>query len=423
MRPLALSVLLVTLTACDVKSEKDPVDTSDSGDPAAQDLDQDGWTTVDDCDDEDPAVHPEADERCNEIDDDCDGDTDEDATDAAIWYADADADGFGDASETVTSCAAPSGYLADATDCDDADPGSNPDADEVCDQVDNDCDGAVDDEDDSVEGTTSWYGDLDGDGFGDPEDDRLACDQPEDAVADDQDCDDQDDTVYPGAEELCDGVDSNCDGEVDEGVVGSGDACPAESCAALLTEGEASGAFWIDPDGSGAVEPFEVYCDQATDDGGWTLVLKTDRSSNAHNTSKAVSPEELATADLDTVAKLQDAAIQALQAASTTGGEVRIVADGTADNLIVKDFTWSVDMPSSYSNDLLAKMASDKDWSDGFLCYDSDGATSPGCTSDHFCFGIDDDAHACVRRWSATGIWLNYGIYSGTYYEATIWVR
>ena len=106
-----------------------------------------GWVAVDgDCDDTDPAIHPEADELCNGVDDDCDNRVDEDdATDATTWYPDQDGDGYGSDAGAAAACFQPSGSLAIGGDCDDSDPAVNPEAAEViCDLVDNDCDGEAD---------------------------------------------------------------------------------------------------------------------------------------------------------------------------------------------------------------------------------------------------------------------------------------
>ena len=202
----------------------------DDDDPAVgaaltghQDLDGDGYGDPDstaegceavqddnDCDDADPAVHPGAAELCGGGDEDCDGVVDVDAVDATPWYLDQDADGWGDAEQGV-ACTVPDGGSADAGDCDDLDETVHPGADELCGGGDEDCDGQTD-EDDAAD-AASWYVDADGDGYGDPDQASTACEQPEGWLADGSDCDDADPEISPGAEELCDDVDDDCDGE------------------------------------------------------------------------------------------------------------------------------------------------------------------------------------------------------------------
>lgn len=99
-----------------------------------------------DCDDSSGSISPVASEYCNSIDDNCDGTVDEDsALDAIVWYLDADSDGYGDASYTTTACSVPSGYVSNATDCDDTTSLANPGLTEICsDGIDNDCDGTAD---------------------------------------------------------------------------------------------------------------------------------------------------------------------------------------------------------------------------------------------------------------------------------------
>jgi len=169
-----------------------------------------------DCDDGDAGVFPGADEACDGRDRDCDGAVDEDAADALSFYSDGDGDGFGDATAVVMGCAAPADAVRDASDCDDSDGAVFPGADELCDGLDNDCDGEVDDPD--VLPRYPLFDDVDGDGFGDPTTSRVSCD-PTGGVDEPGDCDDTDPDIHPRAPEICDapvGLDNDCDGAVDE---------------------------------------------------------------------------------------------------------------------------------------------------------------------------------------------------------------
>jgi len=193
----------------------DPADYNCDGSTAYSDSDGDGFAACEECDDTDAAVSPAGTELCDGIDNDCDGSVDEaDAADAGAWYADADADGYGDGASTTTACSAPSGYVADATDCDDGDSGAFPGAPEYCDATDNDCDGTVDEA--SAVDASTWYADVDADGYGDITSTQDACTAPSGYVSDATDCDDDDAVANPGADEYCDGHDDDCDGDVDE---------------------------------------------------------------------------------------------------------------------------------------------------------------------------------------------------------------
>ena len=171
-----------------------------------------------DCDDSAAEINPAALEICNGVDDNCIEGTDEDsAVDALTWYADTDLDGFGDPSNTRSSCEAPSGYGSDSSDCDDTQAAVNPEAEEICNSVDDDCDGVVDP--DTSSDALTWFEDTDADGYGHPSRDTQACAQPSGYVADDQDCKPYDGAINPGATEVCDGSDNDCDGDTDEGVL------------------------------------------------------------------------------------------------------------------------------------------------------------------------------------------------------------
>ena len=167
----------------------------------------------DDCDDDDASINPEASELCDRTDNDCDGSADEDALDASEWHADVDGDGYGDSDSSLFSCDAPKGHLTDGSDCDDMDAQINPEAAEICDNLDNDCDGSTDE--DATDAPT-WYYDSDGDGYGDPKNTFADCMAGPYGVENDEDCDDTDPQVNPDGEETCDNRDNDCDGSTDE---------------------------------------------------------------------------------------------------------------------------------------------------------------------------------------------------------------
>ncbi|MEC9492570.1 Lcl domain-containing protein [Flexistipes sp.] len=162
-----------------------------------------------DCDDSDPDINPGATEIYDSKDNNCDGSTDEGFS---IYYEDSDGDGYGNPSSSTYATSQPTGYVTDNTDCDDSDANINPGATEVVDGVDNNCDGSID------EGAITYYFDSDGDGFGDPTDNTTVIGDPPtiDLVSNNTDCDDNSSDVYPGAAELADNKDNDCDGDIDE---------------------------------------------------------------------------------------------------------------------------------------------------------------------------------------------------------------
>jgi len=214
LRPLTLTTLALALVAvgCDPADKSGSTSSEVDSDPdGLTDEDGDGFTADEDCSDGDASVSPGAVELCNGIDDDCDGLVDEDVTDT--WWLDADGDGYGDAGAPTEACTPPADTVANADDCNDADDAVHPGATEVCNEIDDDCDTDIDEDVGSV-----FYADADGDGYGDPGSSTIACETPPDHVADASDCADGDAEIHPGATEVCDEKDNDCNEVVDEGV-------------------------------------------------------------------------------------------------------------------------------------------------------------------------------------------------------------
>ena len=136
---------------------------------------------------------------------------------ATTYYADADGDGFGNAASTTLSCTgAPSGYVANNTDCNDSNASIKPGGTEVCNALDDDCDASID------EGLTftTYYQDLDGDGYGTNAATTSSCagSAPSGYAAANTDCNDANASIKPGATEICNGIDDDCDALIDDGV-------------------------------------------------------------------------------------------------------------------------------------------------------------------------------------------------------------
>ncbi len=141
------------------------------------------------------------------------------------FYADLDGDGFGNPHEFVHDCYPPFGYVGNSNDCDDSNTSIHPGAVEICNGLDDNCDGSID------EGVSiTFYKDSDGDGYGNPDSATQACSQPSGYVKNNLDCDDFNAYVNPATYEVCDTVDNNCNGIINDGVLS---------------------AYYIDSDGDG----------------------------------------------------------------------------------------------------------------------------------------------------------------------------
>jgi MYXO-CTERM domain-containing protein len=147
-------------------------------------------------------ANPEKSEECDGVDNDCNGEIDEvSSPEAKEYFLDQDGDGFGVATDVIKACALPIGYAERAGDCNDDEARAFPDAQEVCDGVDNNCRSGIDE--DAAIDVKTWYEDGDGDGYGNRNISEEGCDAPEEgtwvAAGKPLDCDDTDALTGPCA--------------------------------------------------------------------------------------------------------------------------------------------------------------------------------------------------------------------------------
>ncbi|HCP46968.1 MAG TPA: hypothetical protein DIU15_13055 [Deltaproteobacteria bacterium] len=226
------------------------------------DADSDGSLAWSDCDDLDPTAADQG------LDGDCDGtpsyeDCDDNDSSSTIVATDGDCDGVltdddcddSDPNATTAALDADCDGSLTVDDCNDSNADIFPGASESCDGVDEDCDSVIDN------GL-----DTDADGV-------TPCGPDGISGTVDDDCDDDDSSIFPGAEEECDGIDNDCNTIVDDDGLGGTLVCPYVSCAAVIQANPSApdGLYWLDPDGDGGASPYQIYCLHSVDGGGWEV--------------------------------------------------------------------------------------------------------------------------------------------------------
>ncbi len=419
-----------------------------------------------DCDDTDDAVSPDAAEVCDGADNDCDGTIDLDPTDALTWYVDDDGDGYGTTASTETACDPPAGYALHDGDCDDTDPSYNPgaleadctdpndyncdgstgyddadsdgfaacedcddstadaneDAQEICDGIDNDCDGDIDGDDGSLSGGTVFYGDSDGDGYGGSQYQQVTCSAPPGFVANNDDCDDLDATSHPGASEVCDGADNDCDTDVDEGVGstwyqdsdgdGYGNGSVTETACDVPSGYVGNGLDCDDFNATTNPASYEVCdgadndCDGSTDEDAinattWYVDGDSDGyGSSASTTTGCNQPSGYADNDND----CDDAEIAVNPAATEICDSIDNDCDGTTDQNAADASTFYTDLDGDgYGNTASATQACSVPTghvSTGADCDDTNQQVHPGV--DEVCDSIDNNCDGTTDENTAT---------------------
>jgi hypothetical protein len=307
----------------------------------------------DDCDDAEPLAYPYAAEACDGLDNDCDGTADEGVL--TTFYTDSDGDTYGDGGAPLEACEAPLGYVTNDDDCDDSTQRSQPGNPETCDELDNDCNGLVDD---GV--NTRYYADVDSDGFGDASYTQDACTPPTGYVLDATDCNDRAGGVNPGATEVCNSIDDDCDTVSDEP-----DAADAPT--------------WYldaDTDGYGTSATSIVQCEAPT---GHVLVASDCDDARALTNPGAT---EFCNGIDDNCNGVSDE--------DGSADEISWYFDGDRDGFgDPSDYTIQCSPPSGHV-------------ADGSDCDDTRGSTYPG--ADETCDGLDNDCDGTVDDVPTDGI-------------------
>ncbi len=266
-----------------------------------------------------------------------------------MWYADNDADSYGDANSAILACSQPEGYVTDNTDCNDSDPGTFSER--------------------------MWYADSDADTHGDANSTMQACSQPEGYVIDNTDCNDNDSSIHPEAVEICDGTDNDCNADTGDGSGESwyGGSCDGpdtdlcsegiyecingmQSCADITGDIDEVCSDGIDNDCDGTVDEIDILESLTVNINPAADVLVNDGNSDQNYGSDLTlgiegSPEKIAYLRFDVTGlsrPVQSARLRLeVVDRSSSGGTIHTISDNSWDeNTVTFDTRPDIDGPA-----------------------------------------------------------------------------
>jgi streptogramin lyase len=239
---------------CNQKVDEGFPNTDDDGEADCIDVDDDndGDPDVVDCAPLDPAINHQAKEICDGVDNDCNSLSDEPNSGGCVFFfKDKDDDGWGMENKSQCLCGPSDEYSADKPgDCDDSTWAINPDGTEVCNNQDDNCDGVTDNT--NALGCKDYFADADSDGYGAGQPMCICWPNDEYKTLNSGDCNEESPAIHPNVPELCDNIDNNCDGQVDEGVSSTCGNCDP-NCNKVEIGPVGSEQFALDEENSSAL--------------------------------------------------------------------------------------------------------------------------------------------------------------------------
>jgi hypothetical protein len=356
-----------------------------------------------DCNNSNAAVHSITTEVCNNFDDDCDGTADDDLT-FVNYYVDTDGDGYG-AGAASNLCSNPgSGYSTNADDCDDAVSTINPGATESCNDVDDDCNGIID----NNIVFTNYFVDNDGDGYGAGTASNSCSNLGAGFVTNNTDCNDANSTLNSITTEVCNNFDDDCDGTADDGLTfvnyyvdtdgdgyGAGAAsnlCSNPGAGYVTNNTDCNDALaTVYPGAAETCNTIDDDCDNSTDEGVQTTFYADADSDTYGDLATTTSACTVPVGYVSNSTDCNDASASVYPGATETCNSIDDDCDGSTDEGVQTTFYADAD------NDTFGDLATTTSActapagyvSNSTDCNDGSASVHPSATET--CNGVDDD--------------------------------